>query len=78
MSHLVPSLPTPKPARGWAVAYQPKHRRPMPADWTNLADCTDIYAPGRCTTPYCPRHRPSNYASHMARHATDSIPHSIR
>ena len=60
-----------------------KHRHPLPAvspelalifpDAQNMATC--IKAPERCVCDetFCPRHEPEAYASHMARHATDTL-----
>jgi len=57
---------------------QPRHRRDLP-EWalrsdliTNEATC-NRRPENRTCGEMCPRHRPESYASHMARHATDSI-----
>ena len=69
MTHLhIPSLP-PFPRR------TPRRRRMVPPDSANTATCSGCAATGSTmfVKTFCPRHDAVSYATHMARHATDSI-----
>lgn len=61
--------------------YEPTHKRAphtvkmSAGDAVNTAKCVGCTRTGAIlfAATYCPRHEPTAYASHMARHATDSI-----
>lgn len=42
-------------------------------DLTSWATCSKAPERRVCGETFCPRHEPEAYASHMARHATDTL-----
>lgn len=57
------------------MLYQPRHAHPYLdlGERMTRAKCSSP-EPLYCAYAVCPRHQPEAYASHMARHATDSLP----
>jgi hypothetical protein len=70
MTHMyIPTTPPP-------TRYQPRHRRNVQPDDAPVARCSGygIKSPSIfCQDAFCPRHDATAYASHMGRHATDTI-----
>lgn len=46
---------------------------PKTHDFRPLAECSMPSDRRVCDDTFCPRHEPEAYASHMARHATDTL-----
>jgi hypothetical protein len=70
MSHMyIPTTPPPRYSQAG------KHRRSVRVDDTPTAQCSGctITSKGILVKTFCPRHDANDYASHMGRHATDTI-----